>query len=175
DAQESPADELAVDEDAHRPGPVRRDAYEGAGEVAKRLADDPARRRDPRRDVSVDADARGVHEDPAIHLAHVDGAAARAPEGADNVARAARVAERAREVVPRPDRVEREDRAASHDPVGDLVRRSVPARRDDEPVAVGRGLAGEPRGFLRRGRADDVDADALGPEVGGHPFREALT
>src|SRR5467141_4011823 len=127
---------LVVDHEPHRLRPIRRDRHEGADEVAERRTDDARARLDPFGDVAVDAHTRGVHEDPAVHVADIDHTASRAREEAPDVASLAWIAERAGEVVPRSDRIQGERGAGADKAVGDLVRGPVAADGDDRAATV---------------------------------------
>src|SRR5439155_19677352 len=139
---------------------VRRDGHEGADEIAESLADDPRARFDALRDVAIDTHARGVDEDAAVHLADVDDATTRAGEESRDVATFARITERAREIVPRPDRIERERGARSDQPVSDLIGRSVAADGDDGAAAIHGRLSRDARGLARRWGPDDLYLEA---------------
>ena len=175
DGEEAPACELSVDEHAHGLRPVGRDADERAGEVAEGAPDDPRGGGDPRGDVSVDADAGGVHEDASVQLAEIDRAALRGAQESHEIASTPRVSERAREIVARAQRVQAEHRIAADEAVRDLVRGAIASGRDDEAVSVRGRLAREASRLLSCRRAHDVDADALRLEVSGHPSRDPFS
>src|SRR5204862_3909805 len=152
--------------------PIRADTDERAGEVAEGLSNEPRGRRDALRDVAVDPDAGRVHEDPPVDFADVDGPAARIADEPGNVTPAARVSERAREVVARPDRIKRERSAAAGDSVRDLVRGPVATGRDDDAVPIGGAFARESRRLVGRRCLNDVDAHALIPKLSRDTSRD---
>src|SRR6266851_7194443 len=126
----------AVDRDAHRPRTVRRNGHERAYEVAEGRTDDARARDDALRDVTVDADARRVEEDPAVHLADVDPARLRFGQEAEELRPFARITESPSEIVPRPDWIESQRDVGVDEPVRDLVRRAVAADGDHALVAI---------------------------------------
>src|SRR2546425_760253 len=174
DREEAAGVQLAVDEHAHGDGLIGRDAREGAREPAETGTDDAHRRDDALGHVAVDPHAGRIQEDASVRVADVDRPSARGPDEPRNVPAPARVPERAREVVPGPDRIERERRAAADETVGDLVRGPVAPDSDDHAVSgLGR-LAREPRPLTLRGRALDLDPQAGVTERARDPRREAL-
>src|SRR5258706_7916200 len=125
-----PATHAAIDGDPHLPRAIRRDGDECADEIAERRADDARARDDALGDVAVDPHARGIEEDAAVHIADIDAARAGLREEREKLLALARIAERAREVIARADRVERERDVAAHEPIRDLVRGAIAADRD---------------------------------------------
>ena len=174
DRKERSALEFSVDEHAHRARAIRGDPDERSHEVAQRLSNDARDRGHTLGDVAIDPDPCRVHEDASIQIPDVDGAPTRFADEARHVAGPLGISERAGKVVPRADGIESEGCGATDDAIRDLVRRPVATGGNDHPVSVRGGLAREPRGLVRRGRAHDVETDTVLAEVGGDPTRHAL-
>src|SRR5258705_13213103 len=131
-----PAMHLAIDGHPHLPRAIRRDRDERADEIAERRADDARARDDALGDMAVDPHARGVEEDAAVHIADIDATRARLREEREELLALAWIAERAREVIARSDRAQRERDIAAHKTVRDLIRGAIAADRDDTLVAI---------------------------------------
>src|SRR5207237_5141097 len=125
------------------------------------------------RHMAVDADAGRVHEDAPVHLADIDRSPLCRADEAGNGASPPRVPERAREIVPRADRVERERGTAARDAVRDLVRGAVATGRDDDPVTVRRAFTRESGRLVRCRGLNDIDAHPLTAKLSCDPRRDA--
>src|SRR5437773_7831944 len=153
DREKAAAVQLAIDQNAHRLRPVGGDPDERASEVTKGLARQSGGGRDALGDVAVDADAGRVHEHAPVHLADIDPSPLCRPDETGNVAPSPWVTERAREIVPRADRVESERGFASCAAPCPLLRAAVSASRSADPLTAPRTSTRPSSRFVRcRGR-----------------------